>query len=304
MAPSNNGLIQDMTMMLLYLTSQKGGSGPYVRQAQNAYDPDVLEFLRKEGLIEVSRRGDSILLTKETCARADFLVSLFAKAQADLIADIQQARQESAQFRDAYRLRVELDLDGLHPCWREIVVPGWLTFAGLHQAIQASFLWWDYHLHDFKLRSHGEDLMLIDPTAGGVDAIFAPPESRRKTLDEVTIYLGEVFPRTRTASYSYDYGDGWEHKITLIETLKEHKMEAPVCVAGEGDAPPEDVGSVWGFEHFLAAIDDKNHPDHADMVEWGHRQFYEPFSVDAVNRRMEAWETGELFEAWDARNER
>lgn len=302
MASSNDGLIQDMTMMLLYLTSQKGGGGPHVRQAQNAYDPTALELLRQEGLIEMSRAGDSILLTKEACARADFLVSLFAKAQANLIADIQQARQESAQFRDAYRLRVELDLDGLRPCWREILVPGWLTFAGLHEAIQASFLWWGYHLHDFKLRSHGEDLMLIDPAAGGVDAIFAPRDPRRKIIDEATVYLGEVFLRTRTASYSYDYGDGWEHRITLVETLKEHKMEAPVCVAGEGDAPPEDVGSIRGFEYFLEAIGNKSHPDHNNMVAWGHAQFYEPFSLDAVNRRMEAWKTGELFEEWDERN--
>ncbi len=38
------------------------------------------------------------------------------------------------------------------------------------------------------------------------------------------------------------------------------------------------------------------------MVAWGESQFYEPFSLEAANRRIHAWRTGELFDEWDERH--
>ena len=111
-----------------------------------------------------------------------------------------------------------------------------------------------------------------------------------------------MFPRTRVVQYTYDYGDNWEHKIRLVESLKSYDGPLPVCLDGEGDAPPEDVGSVPGFEHFMEAIGDANHPDHADMVEWGIAQFFEPFSVEAVNERYGRWGTDEYYDEWDVRH--
>lgn len=39
--------------------------------------------------------------------------------------------------------------------------------------------------------------------------------------------------------------------------------------------------------------------EHEFLQGWGWGQFFEPFSLDAVNRRMRAWRTGELLEEWD-----
>ena len=298
------GLISDFTLMLLYLTSQsENAAGVSVRRAEKTYAQEAIESLSREGLISTSRASDSVYLTDAACKQAEFLSNAFLDFEDGLIEDLRADLEERKKHNGAFRLRVELDLDDLHPCWREIVVPAWFTFADLHQAIQAIFLWQDYHLYDFKLRSHGEDLMLINPDSYGVDAMFAPPPSKHRVVDDMSIYLDEVFPRTRVAHYSYDYGDGWEHRIQLVEAFKDYQGAMPVCTGGEGDAPPEDVGSVPGFEHFLAAIGDAGHPDHEEMVAWGDSQSYEPFSLDAVNRRISRWGSESLYDEWDRRHD-
>src|SRR5699024_14999 len=53
-------------------------------------------------------------------------------------------------------------------------------------------------------------------------------------------------------TYSYDFGDGWEHRVTLesVAPLTEEKRE-PVCLKGAKACPPEDVGGIHGH-HELA----------------------------------------------------
>ena len=108
-----------------------------------------------------------------------------------------------------------------------------------------------------------------------------------------------MLPRSRTARYSYDYGDGWEHRIKLVRTISCYEGEMPVCTDGAGDAPPEDVGGAWGFEDFLHVIADESNPEHEDLSKWGKSQGFEHFSLDAVNRRMAKWHAGELIAEWD-----
>jgi hypothetical protein len=46
------------------------------------------------------------------------------------------------------------------------------------------------------------------------------------------------------------------------------QVSYPCCIAGKRACPPEDCGGVWGYEAFLAAISDPNHPEHESMLEW------------------------------------
>ncbi len=189
----------------------------------------------------------------------------------------------------AFRLRIDLDLEGLHPCWREIEIPATCTFLDLHIAIQRIFNWYDEHLFSIRATARGQKLWIDEASfAGSMFDPFAPPECA--VVEASRIQLGDVFPKTRTAQYLYDFGDGWEHKIKVVKTIAKSSLTAPRLVDGEGDAPPEDVGGPGGFEYFLEAISDRKHPEHGDMLAWAESQMAHPF--DLVEKQQE------LIKSW------
>lgn len=92
-----------------------------------------------------------------------------------------------------------------------------------------------------------------------------------------------MFEKDARVSYEYDYGDGWDHKIMLLETIDNYTGIFPLCTAGVGDAPPEDAGGPSGFKEFLEILDDKNHPKHDDTLLWARDQAWSLFDLDEIN---------------------
>jgi len=65
-------------------------------------------------------------------------------------------------------------------------------------------------------------------------------------MDAETFTLSEVFYKEKqTYTYIYDFGDDWEHKITLEKFLDE-SIDTPALIKGQGACPPEDCGGAWG----------------------------------------------------------
>jgi len=99
-------------------------------------------------------------------------------------------------------------------------------------------------------------------------------------LDQVVLQEQKKF------IYEYDFGDSWYHKI-LIEKilLLDTKKNYPVCIKGKRACPPEDCGGESGYYYFLEAIQDPDHPEHEEMLEWEGGSFDpEAFDIDGVNR--------------------
>lgn len=67
-----------------------------------------------------------------------------------------------------------------------------------------------------------------------------------------------------TVVYEYDFGDGWEHELVF----EGKAVRYPQCVEGARACPPEDYGGPPGFEEFLEAIADPEHPEHEDTLKW------------------------------------
>ena len=67
-------------------------------------------------------------------------------------------------------------------------------------------------------------------------------------------------------SYTYDFGDDWEHLI-VVEKRKPHPDEKPypVCVAGKRNCPPDDCGGTPGYERLLEI---PVRPEQSESVEW------------------------------------
>ena len=175
--------------------------------------------------------------------------------------------------KTVYQLKVTLD-DSKPPIWRRILVPDNITLADLHEIIQRTMGWGNYHLHMFNIFGQ----------------VFGDPEDDEYgdfgTKNEKRYRLNQLGLREKTKfSYEYDFGDSWEH-VVLVEKILEPDPDVayPVCIKGRRACPPEDVGGVWGYAEFLVAIKDPNHPEHEMYTEWIGDDF-DPayFEIDEVN---------------------
>jgi hypothetical protein len=104
--------------------------------------------------------------------------------------------------------------------------------------------------------------------------------SQRVKLNKL-VSAGEKF------LYEYDFGDDWEHEI-LVENILPVEQKLPICIKGKRACPPEDVGGIWGYETFLEAINDPQHPEHEMLTEWVGGSFdAEAFDLDQVNKALQ-----------------
>ena len=173
---------------------------------------------------------------------------------------------------DIYQIKVTLK-GSKPPIWRRIQVPGDIRLDKLHRVLQVVMGWDDYHLHQFIVG--GEYYGEPHP-----DYEMWGPEMR----DETRVSLRQIAPQEKSRFvYEYDFGDGWEHKITLEKILPfDPKAILPNCVAGEGACPPEDVGGIWGYHEFLEALGDPKHPEHEEYMDWVDGEF-DPQLCDIEN---------------------
>ncbi len=175
-----------------------------------------------------------------------------------------------------YQLRI--DLKGAKPpIWRRILIDASGTLYDLHCAIQGAFGWYNGHLHGFY---KGRTFFGIpDDEFTSHEAV----DEQKTLIANVLGYEGDVL------DYEYDFGDGWEHRIKLEKILAEAPTKTlPVCIKGKNARPPEDVGGLWGYYDFLEAINDPEHPDHAEMAEWIGDESYDPtwFDIKETNEMM------------------
>lgn len=157
------------------------------------------------------------------------------------------------------RLKIELaDIDP--PVWRRVQVPVDLSLRRLHDVIQAVFDWHDCHLHQFEV---GERIY-------GQTEIAPEDFGEGRQYSDKNVKLAALLGRgVEQFLYRYDFGDDWEHVIT-VERMAEPEagVAYPVLVDGARRAPPEDCGGPPGFEAFLEAMLDEDHEEHDDLMDW------------------------------------
>lgn len=164
-------------------------------------------------------------------------------------------------------------LESKPPIWRRIQVKN-CTLDKLHEHIQTAMGWTNSHLHQFEINDerHGDPELIDD---GFED--FECVDSTVTKISEIVPKGGKRFQ----FNYEYDFGDGWQHEVLFEGCLKaEQGKRYPVCLEGERNCPPEDVGGVWGYADFLKAIADPKHEEHDRMLEWSGP--FDPEEFDAV----------------------
>ena len=158
--------------------------------------------------------------------------------------------------------------------WRRFLVAEDTSLEKLHKIIQEVMGWEDYHLHEFTVgeKRYG---MPDEEWDNNVE------NEKKVKLSDLTLSEKNKF------SYVYDFGDHWEHEVKVEKILPfENNVKYPKCLDGKLACPPEDCGSIWGYEElFELSKLPKNEldEDQSDRLEWLGDYDFEHFSVDEIN---------------------
>jgi hypothetical protein len=176
-----------------------------------------------------------------------------------------------------YQIKIVL-LGTRPPIWRRILVPANFTLARLHYVIQAAMEWENCHLHQFYIGSRKFGVPDSNDALMGGSA----------TINEQKASLANVLNKVGSkATYIYDFGDSWQHALTVEKILASQPGVAyPLCTDGKHAGPPEDCGGIPGFYHMLEALADPTHEDHEDMCDWIDSFDPDAFSIEAVNQKL------------------
>ena len=202
-------------------------------------------------------------------------------------------------------LQLKIVLGGIEPeIWRRFLVEDTITFQKLHNIIQIVMGWENYHLYEFCI---GE--ISIVPEEEGYNLaessfhkLFKSPEfikmmeqgemqkgSGKLDTDKMNEILQNIeknkpkneyglktkinqliTSERQEFTYIYDFGDNWEHTVIVEKILdKDESKKYPMCLDGERNCPPEDCGSVPGYEHLLEVRKNKKHKEYKELIiEW------------------------------------
>lgn len=176
--------------------------------------------------------------------------------------------------------RFKITLQNTNPAiWRRMETRN-VSLEKLHELIQTAMGWTNSHLH--RLAISGARYMHPRFRTGDFEDMGALDYSGIQISDLVSEHGSKL-----RMSYEYDFGDGWQHAVVLEKiTQAEPRAKYPRCIDGERACPPEDVGGVYGFAEFVAAITNPKHREHDELLKWNGP--FDPAQFDAAiaTRRM------------------
>ncbi len=181
-----------------------------------------------------------------------------------------------------YCLRIELE-DITPAIWRRVLIEDGASLIRLHHTIQAAMGWTDAHLHEFQI--------------GGV--IYATPHPEddidRVIVDERRVRLLDVLKGISRFGYQYDFGDDWQHTVTVEKVAPAPQLwrGGAYVEAGERACPPEDAGGAHSYQEFLDQLaKDPRHEQVREFLDWAGDDFdparFDRYAANAALLRM-AW---------------
>lgn len=222
------------------------------REALNPLPPEVLELLPPEIITNLENAPPETI--------KQFFEHITTLLQEEASEDEPLPEPEYRQPTSSERFTIRIELVGSEPkIWRRITMPTDACLFDLHCAIEGTMNWDDDHLHEFGFLQ-GKSLKPFE------------------WHEELSITLTQIArTKKREFHYIYDFGDNWDHLIVIEgkpEPAASKKSKAkpntkPKMIDGEGIAPMEDCGGIWGWQEFLAG----SHPFLDDWEEGEHEKF-------------------------------
>ncbi|KKY07082.1 plasmid pRiA4b ORF-3 family protein [Xanthomonas citri] len=88
-------------------------------------------------------------------------------------------------------------------------------------------------------------------------------------------------------TYTYDFGDNWQHRVTVEKAMARPTGTYPCMVAGKYACPPEDCGGSWGYADLLRVLAGHRNARRRELIEWLGGPF-DPkvFDMDEAQKRL------------------
>ena len=187
---------------------------------------------------------------------------------------LEQVNRTTPKDERNYILKIDLQEVTDPPVSRTLSVPPTTTFHKLHYAIQIAFGWHNAHLYHFQVinlpalktpnastrHRYVPPRVLLQLDGPGLDNDFCFDDDERvpsKDVKETRLcdVLEPAKYRNKFIEYLYDFGDSWEHSVTLIGRAEEGASSNAVSVlSGEGGSVAEDCGGVDGWENLKESL--------------------------------------------------
>ena len=187
--------------------------------------------------------------------------------------------------------QIQIALTGSKPkIWRRILVPSDLLLSDFHKIIQTTMGWTNSHMHQFIKNQTFYTRRMADYDFWG----------EMGTVDYSKIKVSDLLKKEKDRIiYEYDFGDSWNHDITLEKILPDdNKITHPICLTGKMNCPPEDCGGIWGYSDMLEILKHPDHEEYEEYVDWLGEGFDpEYFNKIEINEMLKTPDFGcfELF---------
>lgn len=180
-----------------------------------------------------------------------------------------------------YLLKMKVKLEGAKPeIWRSFVVDSSISLSDLHDVLQIVMGWTDSHLYIFEI--HGVEYGV--PSDEDYEEVT---DAKKVKFSKLELHEKDKF------RYTYDFGDDWVHTIKVEKILPgENPYGSPFCLEGERNCPPEDCGSIPGYEDIVEAMKNKKSKEAKEFIEWlGEPYDPEYFDIEEINKRLKNLKT-------------
>ncbi len=178
-------------------------------------------------------------------------------------------------------IQMKIELAEISPTiWRRFIVDSSITLDDLHDVVQTVMGWDNAHLYSFEIMHQ----TYLSPDADDEDSDFGDAEQG----DTTKVKLSQLpLKKKSKLHYTYDFGDSWEHVITVedIVPATENSM-APICLEGQRACPPEDCGSVPGYEDIVDALKNPKSKEAQETLEWLGEYDPDEFDVKEINSAL------------------
>ncbi len=181
----------------------------------------------------------------------------------------------------AYQLKIAIK-NSKPPIWRRCIIPAGITFSQLCVILNEVMGWSGYHLSEFEFYHLQLQLQEKD------DFNDFMPIWDFDLLDSSKTYINEYMEQQKWFTYTYDFGDDWQHRVTIEKIIEDYPNNYPQVIRYKGDCPMEDCGGIEGYYECIDVIENFDHPESDERRRWAESQGYgNTYDMDEVNKDLQ-----------------